>query len=387
MVAKLLRDLGEVNVARGGGGEIEMLLNLARETRHCVFIKKRRERTSPLGFAICHISWTDARSISEPPGSCKRTSGISGGGVRSFGLTPEAEQLCQGLEIEKVIRLRAFRFPEVGNRRLFSISSIRYTVLIMSSSITKVAIAGFTGKMARRITSHLLQKPNVTIHGLCRNPSKVESSIASLPNVHLFAAASADSAALRTALAGTSVCICTYSGDDELMVDGQEALIDACIHEKVPRYVASDYCLDYRNLKLGDHPVKDAMKHVRSYLEEKEKRGDITGVHIINGAFTEYVWAPFLGWVNYEQERFEYYGTGEEKIQMATYDDVAKFTAEVALDPEASGFLNCRFISIKVFKSFRSLSFFLFYFWIFQEKHCLILTTLQSSEIVNPSRN
>ena len=32
------------------------------------------------------------------------------------------------------------------------------------------------------------------------------------------------------------------------MVDGQKTLIDCCIEAGVPRYVASDWCLDYRDL-------------------------------------------------------------------------------------------------------------------------------------------
>jgi len=124
------------------------------------------------------------------------------------------------------------------------------------------------------------------------------------------------------------------------MLDGQKTLIDACIEEKVPRYIASDWSLDFRGLKLGDHPSKDPMKLVQAYLEEKESEGKIKGVHILNGAFMEVIWAPFGGRVNVKDDSFSYYGTGDEKIEMTTYEDAANFTAEVALDPTANGFLN-----------------------------------------------
>lgn len=213
------------------------------------------------------------------------------------------------------------------------------------TSKTTIAIAGFTGKMARRITTYLTaHHPDVEIHGICRSPDKVDASIRSNHRVKLFEATFTDITALRKGLANTSVCICCYLGDQTLMIDGQKALIDACIDEKVPRYIASDWSLDFRNVKLGDLPPKDPMKHVQAYLEEKENNGKIKGVHVLNGAFTEIIWAPFSGWVNAKDGVFSYYGTGDEKLEMATYEDAANFTAEVALDPSASGFLNSKYI-------------------------------------------
>ncbi|KAH9203992.1 hypothetical protein DL95DRAFT_131625 [Leptodontidium sp. 2 PMI_412] len=209
------------------------------------------------------------------------------------------------------------------------------------SSVTKIAIAGFTGKMARLITNSLLTRhPNVQIHGLCRSPSKVDAKLLSNPNIKVFEADSTDPAALRRGLAGTSACICCYLGDNSLMIDGQKTLIDACIAENVPRYIASDWSIDFRPLAFGDHPSKDPMKHVQVYLEEKEKEGKIKGVHVLNGGFMEVVWAPFLGFADAKEGVFRYFGTGDEKLEMTTYADTAAFTAEVAADPNAVGFLN-----------------------------------------------
>lgn len=128
------------------------------------------------------------------------------------------------------------------------------------------------------------------------------------------------------------------------MVDGQKTLIDACIAEAVPRYIASDWCMDFRGLALGDHPAKDPMKLVHAYLEEKESEGKIKQVHILTGGFMEFFWASFLGYVDAEKAEFTYYGTGDEKLDMTTMKDSANFTAEVAVDSTANGFLNCESI-------------------------------------------
>lgn len=57
--------------------------------------------------------------------------------------------------------------------------------------------------------------------------------------------------------------------------------------------------------------------------------------------FTEVIFAPFLGWFNGEGNgKFMYFGSGDEKLDMTTMKDTAEFTAEVAVDESASGYLN-----------------------------------------------
>lgn len=234
------------------------------------------------------------------------------------------------------------QFTTLKHFNTFS-QSIKPPSAVMSVQSPPIAIAGFTGKMARLITKYLVANhPNIEIHGICRSPEKLDAATLSNPKVKVFQASSTDVSALRKGLANTSVCICCYLGDNKLMLDGQKTLIDACIDEKVPRYIASDWSLDYRGLKFGEHPLKDPMKHVRAYLEEKKKEDKIKGVHILNGAFMEIIWASW-SWAKAKEGIFEYYGSGDEKLNVTTYEDAANFTAEVALDPTATGFLNSEY--------------------------------------------
>jgi hypothetical protein len=63
----------------------------------------------------------------------------------------------------------------------------------------------------------------------------------------------------------------------------------------------------------------------------------------LNGSFTEVVWAPFLDWVDTNADTFHYYGTGDEPVEMTTMGNAANFTAQVAVDPNANGVLNCNY--------------------------------------------
>ncbi|KAF2719009.1 NAD(P)-binding protein [Polychaeton citri CBS 116435] len=207
-------------------------------------------------------------------------------------------------------------------------------------SVQKIAIAGLSGKLARLITEGLLRSnPEVQIHGIARNPDKVSQALQSSSQVKIFEADSKDALAIQNAIRGTDVCICCYLGDNDLMIGGQKLLIDSCIAEGVARYIASDWSLDFRALRLGDHPAKDPMKEVAAYLDEAESQGKIKAVHILNGAFMEVVWAPFLGWVDATNAVFRYYGSGDDKIEATTMADAAAFTAEAALDPDATGWI------------------------------------------------
>lgn len=203
-------------------------------------------------------------------------------------------------------------------------------------SIIKVSVAGITGKFARLLMTHLLSHENVEIHGICRTPSKVAAEFTNDPRTKIFEASMTDKEKIEEAIKGTDICVCCYLGDESVMLDGQKLLIDACISQNVPRFMDSGYTFDYRGLEMGDAPQKDFCKKIQAYLDERKDR--IRGVQILNGAFTEVVFAPFYGLFDANKRSVSYWGSGDEKVEMTTYDDAAKFAAEVAVDKKAVGY-------------------------------------------------
>jgi hypothetical protein len=200
-----------------------------------------------------------------------------------------------------------------------------------------VGIAGITGKFAKSLASHNLNRSDVAIRGYCRDPSKVSETIAS-PQVTLIKGDAFDQDAIRNFVNSCDVVVCCYLGDDKLMVDGQKALIDACEEFNVSRYVASDWALDYTKLKLGELFPKDPMIHVKAYLETKK----VQGVHILIGGFMEPIFSPFFNIFDPSPNTFRYWGNGDEVMEGTTYDNAAEFTAAVALDPKATGHVRCK---------------------------------------------
>lgn len=204
------------------------------------------------------------------------------------------------------------------------------------SSIT-VGIAGITGKFARCVVGHLLKNPNIIIKGYCRDPTKLSPSLLASRRITIIQGQSDDQHALRVFAKGSDVVICGYLGDHNLMINGQKALIDACEAEAVPRYVASDYSLDFTQLEFGQLPAKDPMKHIQEYL----KTTKVQGVHVLIGIFMETFFTNFFGVWKAEQNSFDYWGSGEETWESTTYDNAAQFVAAVAQDPTAVGVQRC----------------------------------------------
>lgn len=197
-----------------------------------------------------------------------------------------------------------------------------------------VGIAGITGKFARVLTFNLLKYPAVKIKGYCRDPSKVPKSFSENPNVTLHKGDAFDAPALKSFVAGCDVVVCCYLGDDKLMTDGQKLLVDISEEAGVPRYVASDWALDYTKLELGQLFVKDPQIKVKEYLGTKKT---IKGVHILVGAFMNPWFSPPFNVWDPATATFKYWGTGDEVWEGTTYENAAEFTAAICLDKDAVG--------------------------------------------------
>ena len=86
--------------------------------------------------------------------------------------------------------------------------------------------------------------------------------------------------------------------------------------------------------------MKDPMKTVADYLQTKST--SIKGIHVLNGAFTEALFNPLISVYAPSESgaTFSHYGDGNAPYALATYSDAARFTAEIACDPSATGYFN-----------------------------------------------
>ncbi|KAK0642494.1 hypothetical protein DIS24_g8961, partial [Lasiodiplodia hormozganensis] len=201
--------------------------------------------------------------------------------------------------------------------------------------VKTIAIAGIGSKLARCVAQELLRNPEVRLRGSCRDASKLPSFLTDAPNVSLVQTGVYDVEALRPFVRGCDVIICCYATFDEVMTKGQEVLIDLCEEEGVPRYIASDYTVEYTRLNWGDVPQKDSAKLVKAYLDAKRK---VKGVHILIVLFMETFWSAFDCW-DPEKRKLRFWGEGHETWDVMTYRTTAQYVAAAALDEKAVGIL------------------------------------------------
>ena len=208
-------------------------------------------------------------------------------------------------------------------------------------AVQVVTIAGLNGKLGTLVTQSLLDfSSTVKIQGLVRDKSKVPSKILESPQISITEIKDDLFSASREASKGSQVVICCFlgHGGDDIMLGGQKTLIDAAIAEGVPRYIASDYALDFRKLEYGDIPAKDPMKSITTYLDSDAVKSKISGVHILNGAFTQ---IALYNW-NRQHNQVYHWGTGSEKWDLTSYENISQYIAKIALDPSATGFIKIR---------------------------------------------
>ncbi|KAH7371766.1 NmrA-like family protein [Cadophora sp. MPI-SDFR-AT-0126] len=199
-----------------------------------------------------------------------------------------------------------------------------------------VAVAGVSGRFGRCVVQELLKKPDTLVRGLVRDSSKVPAAIRSSSAFELLEGDVTDDVTLRKLVKGADVVISALLGSDSIMIEAQKQLIDLSEEANVPRFIASDYTLDYTKLEYGQLPSKDPMKKIYEYLRGKS----IKGVHVFIGAFLDTFWTQWFGIWNPEEWSLSFWGTGDEIWELTSYENTAEFVAELALDNNATGIQN-----------------------------------------------
>ncbi len=199
----------------------------------------------------------------------------------------------------------------------------------------RIVLAGATGDLGGRIARALRQR-RASVRALVR-PGTSASRLESLrqQGVEIVEADLHTRAEVVRACQGASCVVSSLLGLEKTMIETQGALLDAAIEAGVPRFIPSDFAMDFTKITPGLNRNFDLHREFR----ERLIRAPIRSTAILNGAFTNLLTgeAPL---VLYKVSRVLYWGEyPEQKLDFTTMDDTAAYTAEVALDPAAPGIL------------------------------------------------
>jgi uncharacterized protein YbjT (DUF2867 family) len=144
----------------------------------------------------------------------------------------------------------------------------------------------------------------------------------------------ADLGSLTQACSGANCVVSALSGLHDVIVDAQTTLLEAAVAANVPRFIPSDFSVDFTKLPAGRNRNQD----LRRAFHERLERASIAATSIFNGMFSDLLMseAPLI---LFRLRRVLYFGNPDQRLDFTTKDDTAEFTASAALDPSTRRFL------------------------------------------------
>ncbi|UOQ97382.1 NmrA family NAD(P)-binding protein [Hymenobacter sp. 5317J-9] len=197
-----------------------------------------------------------------------------------------------------------------------------------------VALAGATGDLGFRIAQALLRR-GAAVRALVRpGNTKPETTALRDAGAEVVEVDFNSVTALTAACAGAACVVSALSGLREVIVDGQKRLLDAAVAAGVPRFVPSDFCIDYTTLPAGSNRNLDLRREFNQRLDQ----APIQATSVLNGMFTDLLTgqAPV---VLFGLGRVLYYGDADQPLDFTTIDNTAEYTAAAALDPDTPRYL------------------------------------------------
>ena len=197
-----------------------------------------------------------------------------------------------------------------------------------------IVIVGATGNLGERIVKALIQK-EVHVKAIVRENThltKINHLKQLGANVGVVDMLNVE--ALSKSMLGGSCIVSAISGIRDVIIDAQKIVLDAAIKANVPRFIPSDYSLDFTPFTTGENRNLDWRREFHEYLDKQP----IKATSIFNGAFTDMLTGQ-MPLILFKQKRILYWGKKNQPFCFTTMDDTANYTAHVALDKNAPRYL------------------------------------------------
>jgi uncharacterized protein YbjT (DUF2867 family) len=197
-----------------------------------------------------------------------------------------------------------------------------------------IVLAGATGRLGQRIATSLIEQ-GADVRAIVRKGSALEK-IRDLHEIGatVVEAEYSDADRLADACRDCRCIVSAVAGLRDVIVDTQTLLLDAAIKAGVPRFIPSDYCIDFTKLSSGNNRNLD----LRREFQQRLDKAPIAATSVLCGMFTGLLTgqAPV---VLFDRKRVLYWGNADQLMDFTTMDDAAAYTAMAALDPVTPRFL------------------------------------------------
>ena len=197
-----------------------------------------------------------------------------------------------------------------------------------------IILAGATGNLGRHIAQNLIYG-GATVKALVRQGSSSQAVNSLRRQGALLVEVDFNNVPeLTRACAGGACVVSALSGLGDVIVEAQTRLLQAALEAGVPRFIPSDFCIDFTRLPKGTNRNLD----LRRDFGERLDKAPIAATSILNGMFTNLLTgqAPVI---LYGLKQVIYWGEARQLMDFTTLQDTAAFTAAAALDPSTPRFL------------------------------------------------
>lgn len=189
-----------------------------------------------------------------------------------------------------------------------------------------VVVAGATGNLGGHVTRELVQRGAVA-RALVRRGTPAEKLSTLRQTGAEVVEVDFEVGPLTAACKGATCVVSALAGLRPVIVDAQSRLLEAAVAAGVPRFIPSDYSIDFTKYPGGNNRNLDLRREFHLVLA----KAPIAATSIFNGAFTDLLTgeAPF---VMFERKRTLAWGDPDVKMDLTTVKDVGTYTAAAALD-------------------------------------------------------
>jgi len=197
-----------------------------------------------------------------------------------------------------------------------------------------IVVAGATGNLGGRVVRVLRQRGAavraLVRHGTARDKLQPLEAAGATISTADFSSASQ----VAMACAGASCVVSALAGLRDVIVDAQTVLLEAAVEAGVPRFIPSDYSIDFTKFPPGENRNLD----LRREFHQRVDKAPIQATTIFNGAFADMLTGQ-MPLILFKLKRVLYWGDADQRMDFTTIDDTATFTASAVLDPSTPRFL------------------------------------------------
>ena len=197
-----------------------------------------------------------------------------------------------------------------------------------------ILVAGATGNLGGRI-ARALRERGANVRGLVRQGTardrleRLRELGVEITTVDLRSASE-----VWPACTGLSCVVSALQGLRDVIVEAQAVLLEAAIKADVPRFIPSDFSIDFTKFPPGENRNLDLRRDFHTRLD----KASISATTIFNGAFADMLTGQ-MPLILFKLKRVLCWGDADQRMDFTTMDDTAAFTASAALDPSTPRFL------------------------------------------------